>query len=1155
MYKLLLSLVLAYPVAGQTPTLLKDIETGNRDSAPALLTAIGSQAFFTANDGFAGIELWKSDGTAAGTTLVKDILPGPAHSGVSNLTNVNGTLFFSTTAPGEGAELWKSDGTPAGTVLVKDIYPGPFSSSPRNLTSFNGILLFWADDGVNGVELWRSDGTLAGTYLVKDLSPISGMPPEKIAVVGSTLYFTSSTLLFRSDGTTAGTYLAMNLSTLGAGPMLGNLVNLGGALYFTIYGTPATTGALYQSDGTPAGTTLVKSFSSTSGQPLFGPFTMVAGPRIYFWGRDDANGIELWSSDGTTAGTGITKDITPGTGNTATFQHTAFNNQLFFVACTAAEGCEMWKTDGSAAGTMLVKETVVGSAGLNPSAIFVAATNSALFFTMAGGELWRTDGTAGGTFEVKDIRPGPLSSTPANLANINGALFFQANDGVVGAELWKSDGSAAGTVLVKNIFHASGNSFPRAFTKVGAMTYFAATDSVNGEELWKTDGTPAGTSLVADIRPGTAGSQIRNMVDFNGTLHFLAVNSTGNTHLYRSDGTALGTVAITQVYTGFGTSNGWLAVWNNKLYFQGESPGTGRELMVSDGTAAGTSLVADIYPGLDTSEVSFLTVFNNALYFRAASAFQDFELWKSDGTAAGTTRLLDINSNQPGGNPRHLTTFNGSLYFVATDAVSGEELWKSDGTAAGTVLVKDINPGAAGSDIQPADFVSQKIFTSGGLLYFRALTAAEGGELWRSDGTAAGTFLLKDIAAGNASAAPSAMAAAGPTVYFNARVSGNVNPQVHELWKTDGTVAGTVSVASIGASQISDLQSAGTDIYFVAATPVYGRELWKSDGTQGGTTRLSDIGPGDYGNNSHLSSVTKIGNTLYFAADDITNGIEPWMMPLAVAPPGITITFTSTPLGRTVLVDGLSYTTPASFSWQPLETHTVEAPDIVTYSGTPTYRHRFSHWDHGGARVQAITAPNTPTSYHARYNGEYLVTMNVSPPGAGTVSPGSGWYVENQLLSLTPTANAGFAFQSFSGAASGTSIPTSYTVGSSNVITANFTAVSPQFTVQVIGKSGTQISTHRTWTVRANNTGTAMAAGTQAEVSIAQVGGPACSPAVSLVNPPLYTLGNIAAGTNTTFGVSLNTSGCFTTSRFTLSVRFTAGTYQSNWLAIANQAP
>ena len=86
--------------------------------------------------------------------LVKDIYSGSGSSNPSDLTNVNGTLYFRAGDPTNGFELWKSDGTEAGTVLVKDINSGSSGSSLSNLTNVNGTLYFRADDGTNGFELW-----------------------------------------------------------------------------------------------------------------------------------------------------------------------------------------------------------------------------------------------------------------------------------------------------------------------------------------------------------------------------------------------------------------------------------------------------------------------------------------------------------------------------------------------------------------------------------------------------------------------------------------------------------------------------------------------------------------------------------------------------------------------------------------------------------------------------------------------------------------------------------------------------------------------------------------------------------------------------------------------------------------------------------------
>jgi ELWxxDGT repeat protein len=103
--------------------------------------------------------------------LLKDIFPGVGSSDPSFLRNANGILFFAAEDGVSGRELWRSDGTVAGTVLVKDINPGAGSSNPIAITVVGGTLLFVADDGVSGAELWKSDGTAAGTLLVRDINP------------------------------------------------------------------------------------------------------------------------------------------------------------------------------------------------------------------------------------------------------------------------------------------------------------------------------------------------------------------------------------------------------------------------------------------------------------------------------------------------------------------------------------------------------------------------------------------------------------------------------------------------------------------------------------------------------------------------------------------------------------------------------------------------------------------------------------------------------------------------------------------------------------------------------------------------------------------------------------------------------------------------
>jgi ELWxxDGT repeat protein len=82
---------------------------------------------------------------------------------------VGGTLYFTANGESSGFELWKSNGTEAGTLRVKDIRAGSGSAVPRYLTNVEGTLYFRANDGASGYELWKSNGTEAGTLRVKDI--------------------------------------------------------------------------------------------------------------------------------------------------------------------------------------------------------------------------------------------------------------------------------------------------------------------------------------------------------------------------------------------------------------------------------------------------------------------------------------------------------------------------------------------------------------------------------------------------------------------------------------------------------------------------------------------------------------------------------------------------------------------------------------------------------------------------------------------------------------------------------------------------------------------------------------------------------------------------------------------------------------------------
>ena len=792
-------------------TLVADVVPGSQSSWPAELTEVGGTLFFTVQSGFGG--LWRSDGTRAGTVAVAPDLRYPALQ-VGELSKLGGTLLFTASDPDHGWELWKSDGTEAGTVLVKDIAVGTAASSPSGLTEFDGAFFFTADDGVHGRTLWTSDGTERGTVPVKDLPPASA-GTEVIATDGALFFFaragegTEFRQLWVSDGTGEGTRLVEDLPAPGyAG------VGANGRLFFVVGYGDWRYDALWSSDGTEAGTlavkdsgvfalewaavngtlyfrgseegsdyaTLWKSDGTRAGTTGFSPEVfypsnfVASGGIVFFAGFDAVHGSEPWKSDGTDAGTSMVRDIAPGVADGAPpFGHgwgTTGDGRILFTADDGVHGPEPWITDGTDAGTSLLADL---NAGTESSELYqLAAVGRTLFFGVLDfeqggyGGLWKSDGTPGGTTLVAS---NAKLREPHRFADLGGTLFFSAKAPSV-SELWKSDGTEAGTVRVGPTGFLERATNPSWLTDVGGILFFAASKFQLGAELWRSDGTEAGTFMVRDIRPYPYGSEPRDLTAVGGTLFFTADDGVHGRRLWTSDGTEAGTVMVGDIIAGS------LTEFAGALFFVG--PGG---LWTSDGTEAGTVMVHEISVG-EAGYVSQMAAVGTTLFFATYDGVHGAKLWKSDGTEAGTALLHDFDGEALA---YLLTDVGGTLFFSADDGVHGQELWKSDGTEAGTVIVRDIRPGGASSWPHWAKFRNDGPYTSAdadvaGTLYFAADDGTHGRELWRSDGTPAGTRMVQDIAPGPWDSAISDITVAGSRVFFGADRSTLGEPTNYELW-------------------------------------------------------------------------------------------------------------------------------------------------------------------------------------------------------------------------------------------------------------------------------------------------------------------------------------------------------------------------------------
>ncbi|MEZ5964502.1 MAG: hypothetical protein R3F56_11700 [Planctomycetota bacterium] len=527
---------------------------------PAHLTPGGDRLWFVATASSGpdhGSEVWSTDGTAGGTQRVFDVWPGSPSSGASGFAwSGSRWTYFSANDGVAGYELWRTDGST--TERVSDTVSGAGDGSPVVLGFAHGFCLFAAiHEG--GFELFASQGN--GSQLVRDIRHGSNgdSAPERIAAqADGRFWFTARRGPPQGPGS-LGREPHFSDGSPGSGQMLVDsaagstsgmdtrtrVASRGTHTYFN--SLPA--GTLWRTEGTVASTNQVPGL-----RVVFNDMVAFAG-KVFVDGSTSATGEELYVLDTPTSTPRLLLDILPGSGGNVS-NLTVVGNRLFFSAQDPS-GTNLWLTDGSAAGTQRVwinstggnlfdfralGRRLVFDLGSSPGPLMISDGTAAgttviatvrqnhekvvahdlLFFAGepsgagTGLELCVTDGST--VTLVKDIRPGSDSSQLYALTAFGDGVLFVADDGAHGFELWRSDGTTTGTQMVADVLPGPRSGCPAndgngedstgfVYAAPGArVALFAATDGSNGVELWQTDGTAAGTTLHADIQPGPLGS-------------------------------------------------------------------------------------------------------------------------------------------------------------------------------------------------------------------------------------------------------------------------------------------------------------------------------------------------------------------------------------------------------------------------------------------------------------------------------------------------------------------------------------------------------------------------------------------------------------------------------------------------------------------------
>lgn len=417
------------------------------------------------------------------------------------------------------------------------------------------------------------------------------------------------------------------------------------------------------------------------------------------------------------------------------------------------------------------------------------------------------------------------------------------------------------------------------FNEWNGLFFYQGTGT--GFKLCVTDGTNAGTIFLSDL----SGTVLKATIPARDFMYIITNTSgfspgfTSTDYIYKSDGTTAGTslVYTMPAITSFSIGNCWTSdrdltrnysVSGNTLFFGGYDATNGGELWMTDGTGAGTHIVKDIKTGTGNSLPFAFCRIGSEVFFTAMASGLERKLWKTDGTDAGTVQVpvaepFFVLDNAVG-------IVNNKMIFYAHNTVDGYEPYVSDGTAAGTFMLKNIN--AAGNSWLSQSQNAHLRFNSR-YCFFIAFNGAANA-LWRTDGTTAGTIqLTADALAVFSNVSGGSYTEVDDTGFWMIEYNSAGSGSSEKLYRSDGTIAGTYLAAN-GLSFAQYLKLYNGALWMASrntGSPA-NVEPWRSGGNAATTGKVFEIAPGTAGSptftpiSSNPFGFFVKNNALYFFA-------------------------------------------------------------------------------------------------------------------------------------------------------------------------------------------------------------------------------------------------------------------------------------------------
>lgn len=819
-----------------TPYLVKDLNPGTvvEHPRPGFFSArvVGDLVFFKTDGLQAGV--WRTDGTAVGTHRVYDGLLDRQSWHFTDVTAAGNEVYFAWRTP-QGNHLFRTDGTTPGTHFVTNVEQWS-DGAPCG----EGKVCFAGAD----MDIGVTDGTAQGTTFLAstapgvsigswwwNLTPFAGRvflnaydPQHGHCITVDSIDQVACGEMWVSDGTAQGTRLFKDLNPGWVpGAPHDFFASTNSRLYFralrpgTGYGSGTGYCEMWSTDGTPEGTFAL--LPNTAMYPCHSYVSGIveAGERVYFIGGFE----EIFQSQGTPD---TTVSIWP---EQSDYSRTASRLSVVGKKLLIFTVGGLWAYDGRDA-----VELVRGN-----SRILGHLTATGRTYFAKGADLWSTDGTPEGTRKDFHLRLGrPSAGDPAPFAVTGRQLYYiYLGSSGKGDEIFVTDGTETGTRIV-DLSHTRGeDSAPWDLLPLGDDVLFTTQnplrhsvsdgtsdgtaafapaayrapmfmhegrvyfreDSYEGSSLWTTDGTPGGTRRVSEW---LGGRNVNDLPSFAAdTAIFTDFDGREDVLMRDVPGAAATPLGPRGEMKGFTSLGDQVAFW------RWEPERSSYALMITDGTEAGTRRI-DSHVGLPGDIIPFAS---GVLFEGRSKNGKDLSLWRADLSAGTVAAVRTIPVNRDDEEIIPLVTWRGLALFAVGHPITqkslGVALWRSDGTAAGTYPLSD----KAFLHVLP---------DGEGLTLIRVLRTEgrPGWEIWESDGTAEGT--RPRYSGGNELKSAPLLLPGGEVAIAHL----NGRDELH----LRNTRTNAVTVISLGVLDIGPVVYAGGRLYFAGCRATTGCELW-----------------------------------------------------------------------------------------------------------------------------------------------------------------------------------------------------------------------------------------------------------------------------------------------------------------------------------------